>query len=73
LGEECLPQGVELTSWQREGAFVGDGSPQECKEPLDKEKVGFPRKVVSLGKEKEPLSKEKVGSPGRVVCPRETL
>jgi hypothetical protein len=28
LGEECLPQGAELTSWRGEGAYLGDGSPQ---------------------------------------------
>jgi hypothetical protein len=43
--------------------LLGDGSPQERKEPPDKEKVGFPRKVVSPGKWKEPPGKEKVGSP----------
>jgi hypothetical protein len=42
--------------------------PEEHKEPLGGEKVGFP-----FGEWKEPPNGEKVGSLGRIVSPEETL
>jgi hypothetical protein len=47
LSRECLPRGAELTSQWEEGTF-----PRERKEPLNEEKVGFPRKIgLPLGVE----------------------